>query len=180
MPKIVVNAAPEQVFTAISDLTRHADWAVHQITIEAVGEGSPQVGSTYKCTHKGRPGDMVTVTELVPNQRFGFRSVMPNKMEFAFTMTVSPQGDGSLVTRSGQPAKLPGATKLFLPARRLSLPAVGIWCSGARGRCGPYRLTQIAWKSRATHSRSNKRFGRTHLGLRITRWLRTACSCMHR
>ena len=116
MPKILVNAAPEQVFTAISDLTRHAGWAAHPITIEAVGEGSPQVGSTYRCTHKGKPGDTVTITELVPNQRFGFGSVMPNKMEFSFTMTVEPQGDGSLVTRSGKPSKLPGATKLFIPA----------------------------------------------------------------
>ena len=130
MPKILVNAAPEQVFTAISDLTRHAAWAAHPITIEAVGEGSPQVGSTYKCTHKGRPGDMVTVTEMVPNQRFGFGSVMPNKAEFKFTMTVSPQGEGSLVTRSGKPAKLPGATKLIL----LAFPLIMIMVNSAENK----------------------------------------------
>lgn len=114
MAHIVVNAAAEKVFAAISDLTRHAEWATHPITIEAVEEGPVHVGSTYMATHKGKPGDRLYVTELLPNQRFGFRSVMPNKMEFNFTMTVGPQGDGALVTRSGRPTKLPGATKLVL------------------------------------------------------------------
>ena len=114
MPSIVVNSAPEAVYAAISDLTQHAKWAAHPITIEAAGEGDAQVGSVYNCTHKGKPGDKVTITEMTANSRFGFRSVMPNKVEFQFTMTVSREAGGSRVTRSGKPAKMPGATKLMM------------------------------------------------------------------
>ena len=33
MPSIVIKAPPDKVFEAMSDLTRHASWAKHDIVI---------------------------------------------------------------------------------------------------------------------------------------------------
>ena len=49
----------------------------------------------------------MTVTEMRPNERFSFHSVMPNKFELEFTMTVSQQVEGAMVTRRGRVTKIP-------------------------------------------------------------------------
>ena len=43
MPSIVIKAPPDKVFEAMSDLTRHASWAKHDIVITGDQEGSPAV-----------------------------------------------------------------------------------------------------------------------------------------
>ena len=108
MPKIFIEAPTDRVFEAMCDLPRHANWAVHDIKIESAQEGPPKVGNVYQSAHgKAKKADEVTVTELVPNERFCFHVDMPNKMEFNYVMTVSPQGGGTLVTRNGKPGKVP-------------------------------------------------------------------------
>lgn len=41
MSSIVINAPPDKVFEAVSDLTRHANWAAADISIIAEQEGPP-------------------------------------------------------------------------------------------------------------------------------------------
>ena len=41
MSSIVINAPPDKVLEAISDLTRHANWAVANISIIAEQESPP-------------------------------------------------------------------------------------------------------------------------------------------
>ena len=117
MPKfdIHVNAPPEAVFSAISDLTRHGAWSAHKISVEAVGEGPPKVGSEYLSGHEGKAKDRVTVTELSPNERFGFHVVMPNRIELQHAMTVMAQEGGALVSHQVNLSKLPGPMVLFKP-----------------------------------------------------------------
>ena len=53
MPSVFIQAPPDKVFDAISDLTRHVKWAQHNIAIEAGQEGPPAVGHTYTSSEKG-------------------------------------------------------------------------------------------------------------------------------
>ena len=115
MPSVFIQAPTEKVFEAMSDLTRHPKWANHNIVIEAGQEGAPAVGNTYTSSHKGGSPDRLTVTQMTPNQRFGFHSVMPNKWELDFSMTVTQQGEGTLVSRSCEITKIP----IFLAPMKL-------------------------------------------------------------
>ena len=108
MPKIFIQAPPDKVFAAMSDLTQHVKWGAHELKIEAAEEGPAKVGSAYTSLHvKAKEADKVTVTELLPNERFGFHVVMPNGMALQHIITVTPQGDGTLVTRKGKVTKIP-------------------------------------------------------------------------
>ncbi len=107
MASIFVQAPTDQVFDAMCDLTQHAKWAAHDIAIQAGQEGPPAVGNSYTCSHKGKAGDQVTITEIAENQQLGFHVVMPNKWELDWSMAVTPQGEGTLVTRDGKITKMP-------------------------------------------------------------------------
>ena len=107
MPKVFIQAPTDKVFEAMCDLTRHAKWAKHDIAIESGQEGPPAVGNTYTSSHKGGTPDRLTISEMVPNERFGFHVVMPNSWELQHEMTALPQGEGTLVTRSGKITKIP-------------------------------------------------------------------------
>ena len=121
MPRIVIQAPPDKVFEAMCDLTRHAKWAPHDLEIVAGQEGTPAVGHTYTSSHKGSAADELTITEMVPNQRVAFHSNMPNHWEFDFEMTAAPQGEGTVVTRSGRLTKTP----LLLTPMKLLVAMVG-------------------------------------------------------
>ena len=107
MGKITVNAPVDKVFDAVSDLTRHAGWAAHDINISAETDGAVAVGHIYSSGKSGKELDRVTVTEVVPNQRFGFHVVMPNKWELDWQISVSAAGDGTSVERKGRITSIP-------------------------------------------------------------------------
>jgi uncharacterized protein YndB with AHSA1/START domain len=122
MAKVFILAPPSQVFKTMCDLTRHARWAAHEVTIKAGQKGPPAVGNTYTSSHaRSEEPDRLTVTELTPDDRFGFHVVMPNGWEIDFAMTAEPQGDGTLVTRKAKMGKMPSASFL---AKRL-VPLIG-------------------------------------------------------
>ena len=62
----------------------------------------------------------MTITEMVPNERFCFHSVMSRGMgwEFDFTMTSRPTANGTVVTRNAKVTKFP---ILMLPMRLMIL-----------------------------------------------------------
>jgi len=107
MGTVTVDAPVEKVFEAISDLTRHASWAAADIAITADQEGPPAVGHTYSSGKEGGKQDRVTITSLTPNERFGFRVVMPNGWKLDWEMSVSPDGEGTKVERKGRITKIP-------------------------------------------------------------------------
>ena len=123
MPKVFIQAPTNKVFEAMCDLTRHAKWAHHPIDIKAGQEGPPAVGSTYTSSEKEATPDQLTITEMVPGEMFRFHSVMSRGMgwEFDFSMTSTPEGEGTVVTRTAKVVKSP---ILMLPMRLL-MPLVG-------------------------------------------------------
>jgi len=107
MGKITVNAPVDKVFEAVSDLTRHAGWAAHDINISAETEGPVAGGHKYSSGKTGEKLDRITITELVPNERLGFHVVMPNRWELDWQISVSPAGDGTSVERKGRITSIP-------------------------------------------------------------------------
>ena len=122
MPAIHVDAPADSVFGAISDLTRHADWAIDDLKIEAVDDSAVEVGKAYTSSNQGKAPDQVTITEMVPGQRFAFRSIMANGLELTHTMTVSEESGGALVTRTPKCTGAPGMKVLFRPMIALVAP----------------------------------------------------------
>ena len=121
MSEIEVNAPPDKVFAAISDLTQHSNFAAHEITVEPVEEGAVEVGKRYTSSHGTDNPDQVTVTELVPNTKIAFHVDLPNGLQVDHTMTVSPSGDGTLVTRNQKIVATPGLFMLMRPIITLGL-----------------------------------------------------------
>ncbi|MCH8802315.1 MAG: SRPBCC family protein [Chloroflexi bacterium] len=107
MGTVTVNAPVEKVFEAICDLTRHANWAAHDITITADQEGTPAVGDTYSSVKGGGKPDRITVTSMTPNESLGFHVVMPNSWELDWQMSVTADGDGTRVERKGRVTTIP-------------------------------------------------------------------------
>jgi hypothetical protein len=62
MGKITVNAPADQVFEAVSDLTRHSAWAAHPINITAEQDGPIGFGHKYSSGKIGKKLDRITVT----------------------------------------------------------------------------------------------------------------------
>ena len=114
MGKITVNAPVETVFEAVSDLTRHAGWAAHDIVVTAETEWPVEVGHIYSSGKIGNKLDRISVTEYVPNNRFGFHVVMPNGWELDWLISVSADGQGAKVDRKGRIAKMPWYQTPFL------------------------------------------------------------------
>lgn len=107
MGKITVNAPVDKVFEAVSDLTRHAAWAAHDIVITGDQEGPTAVGHTYSSAKGGGKPDRVTITSLTANESIGFHVVMPNKWELDWMVSVAPDGDGTVVERKGRITSIP-------------------------------------------------------------------------
>ena len=118
MRSVFIQAPTDKVFEPMCDLTRHAKWAAHDISVQADQEGLPAVGHTYTSSHKGKTPDRITITEMTPNERFGFHVIMPNKWELQWDMRAAPQGEGTLVSRQGKITKMPAIMtpmKLLFP-----------------------------------------------------------------
>ena len=56
MDKITCNAPIDKVCEAVSELTRHAGWAAHDINISADRDGPVAVGHKYKSGRRGGNG----------------------------------------------------------------------------------------------------------------------------
>jgi uncharacterized protein YndB with AHSA1/START domain len=116
MGKTTVNAPIDKVFEAVSDLTRHADWAAHAISITAETEGPVMIGHTYSSGKSGNKLGRLQVTELEPNDHFRFQVVMPNGWELDWAITPMANGEGAEVDRKVKVTKMPTYMKPALLA----------------------------------------------------------------
>jgi uncharacterized protein YndB with AHSA1/START domain len=101
---ILVNAAPDKVFTYVSDLTRHGEWSGAPLTVEAVSTGPVAVGSQYRskgdvAVQKNRPNEL-RVTDYQPPSRFVFVAQDANFGAVTHEFTFTPKEGGILVTRT--------------------------------------------------------------------------------
>lgn len=121
MGSTVVNAPPDKVFEAVSDLTRPANWAAHEIVITGDQEGPVAVGHTFSSVKNGGKPDRITITSVTPNEGLGFHVVMPNSWELDWQISLTSQVDGTKVDRSVRITKMPW----YMSPMKLVVAAVG-------------------------------------------------------
>ena len=63
--------------------------------------------NTYSSSKAGGKPDRLTITSLTPNESIDFHVVMPNKWELDWQMSISPNGDGTKVKRTGRITTIP-------------------------------------------------------------------------
>jgi hypothetical protein len=99
--EIVINATPQQVFDYVSQLTRHSEWAQHDLTVEQTSQGPAGVGSTYaSVAHQfGTQKETQTVTEYNPPSVFAFEA-RGSLGTARHVFDIRPSGSGSSVTKS--------------------------------------------------------------------------------
>lgn len=112
----IVNAQPDEVFNYLSDISKHPQWAAHDLQAEPVSSGPIQVGSTFSTvghqmgSHKGK----VEITELVPNQKIVYESE-DDIGRFRHSITLQPDGESVRVTKGMEALKLRFPYTLLFP-----------------------------------------------------------------
>src|SRR3972149_4178880 len=74
--QLSINARPEQVFGSLYDITRHPEWAGHDLKVERTSSGPVAVGSTFSSVghQMGEHKAQIKVMELQPNSSVGFEA----------------------------------------------------------------------------------------------------------
>jgi uncharacterized membrane protein len=72
-----IDAAPEQIWSVISDVTSWAEWTASITSIERLDDGPLSVGSRVKIRQPGFPAVEWTVTELVEGASFTWQARSP-------------------------------------------------------------------------------------------------------
>jgi uncharacterized protein YndB with AHSA1/START domain len=105
--QITVNVPREQVFAYLSDVSRHSEWAGHQLEVKKTSEGPVQVGSSYETVgHQfGAQPAKVTITELVPGQKIVYESD-GQVGHFRHQFVLESEDGGVRVTKSFEPLKI--------------------------------------------------------------------------
>ena len=111
-----INVPPQKAFDYVSDITKHAEWSSHGLSVEKTSQGPMAVGSTFSTTghqmgtHKG----VVTITELIPGQKVVYESNDDTaRIKHAFEL--APQNGGTRVTKSFETVKTGLMLTLFRP-----------------------------------------------------------------
>jgi uncharacterized protein YndB with AHSA1/START domain len=99
---VFIEASPEDVFSYVSDLTKHGEWAADPLKIEAADDAELGVGKAYRSEVEFR-GSLVVgeevVTEYEPSRRFAFH-VKDSTSEHDHGFTFTPQGERTLMERT--------------------------------------------------------------------------------
>ncbi|HNS62118.1 MAG TPA: SRPBCC family protein, partial [Anaerolineales bacterium] len=102
--QILVNTNLQTAFEYVADLTKHSEWSVGELKIEAVSPEPIQVGKEYVskgefAIQKERPNKL-KVTEFEPPQKFGFVANDPTIGDVFHTFTFVEKENKVLVTRT--------------------------------------------------------------------------------
>jgi uncharacterized protein YndB with AHSA1/START domain len=113
-----VNATNATVFSYLMDVSNHAQWAAHQLEVQPKSQGPVQVGSAFDTVgHQfGEQPGMVTITELVPNERIIYESEgKPGHFRHGFI--IKDNGDGTvMLTKTMEVLKVnPLPFKIMMP-----------------------------------------------------------------
>jgi len=100
---VEIDRSAAEVFAYIADLTRHGEWSPAELRIEPLAPGRPvTLGSQYRSfgTTLGRPFEnLVEITELEPDKRFGFSAQTKKFGTFRHTFVLTPVLTGVQVDR---------------------------------------------------------------------------------
>ncbi len=103
-----IKATNAAIFTYLSDVGKHPDWASHQLEVTPKSTGPVAVGSAFETVgHQfGEQPGTVTITELVPNSKIVYES--DGKVgHFRHGFVIKDNGDGtSLVTKTMEPLEV--------------------------------------------------------------------------
>ena len=98
-----IAAKPEEVFEAVSDLTRHPQFAANEdLTVEAVSEGEAAVGSAYRSKVRFMGSNVeaeLRVTEFQSPSRFCFVATDSSGVH-THEINIRPDNGGSHVERT--------------------------------------------------------------------------------
>ena len=99
---VYIGAKPEDVFSYVSDLSKHGEWADNPLEITAVDDSEIAVGKRYRSTAEFRGNTVTgeqTITEYEAPRKFSFHTDdSTSKHDHIFTFT--PQGEGTLMERT--------------------------------------------------------------------------------
>jgi hypothetical protein len=122
----IANTTQQHAFEYVSDLSHHPDWAMDQMTIEAVVPGPVRVGSKFKHAGTepflgGRLHHMnVTVTNLEPSARFAF-DTEDGQVEIHHEFRLNKEADRIRIERQLTWTKRPWAHYIIFPMVRGSV-----------------------------------------------------------
>ena len=125
--QIAINASPEQVFGYLSDITRHPEWAGHDLKVERTSSGPVAVGSTFSSVghQMGEHRGQVRVTELQPNSSVVYEAE-DDTGHFRHYFRLQPGDSGTLLTKGSDPLRLSLMLKLLMPIGRLYMVPRGL------------------------------------------------------
>jgi uncharacterized protein YndB with AHSA1/START domain len=116
---IDVAKPAEQVFAALADVRRHAEWSPRPYRIAELPEGTPVVQGTRYASYGWLPNDKdhrndVEVTQLEAPTRLVLTATDGGE-KFINTFTVTPTSSGSHIERAADMPKPGGVVGLVFP-----------------------------------------------------------------
>jgi uncharacterized protein YndB with AHSA1/START domain len=123
---VTIQAAPDDVWPWIADITRHAEWSPKPYRVELVSGEPNAVGSHYRSVgwvppNDGNHSNDVEITEVVPTTRFGLHATDENGT-FLNSFDLRPVSGGTEVTFHIEFPKMKGMNAVMVP---LLFPVVG-------------------------------------------------------
>ena len=114
---ITIDRSPDEVFDYLTDVAKHAEWSPKPFRVEG-SPGKVKAGDTFASVGT-IPGDKnhrneVTVTECSPPNRLVLDSAEKGQ-HFINTFELTPEGAGTLLTRSMDTPKPPFPLSLVFP-----------------------------------------------------------------
>jgi uncharacterized protein YndB with AHSA1/START domain len=122
----LIDAPADAIWPWIADITKHSQWSPKPFEAKLTSGVNGAVGSTYSSVGFVPPAEKdhkneVTITEVIPNSRFVFKSHDENGY-FTNTFTLKSTGSGTEVTFQHDFPKMIGMGRILVP---LLVPIVG-------------------------------------------------------
>lgn len=111
-----IKAAPNEVFAYVADLTRHRDWASHNLEVTKTSSGDVGVGSTFASVghQMGTHQDKLAVTEYSEGARSAFESTGDAGVT-SHTFDLAAVDGGTRVTKTFELLRPSMMTRFALP-----------------------------------------------------------------
>jgi uncharacterized protein YndB with AHSA1/START domain len=113
---VSINAEPEKVYSYVADFSKHPEWSMDDMKIDAETPGALAVGSRYRAVGHllGKPNpSTVSVTALDPPKSLEFEAEDKRAIT-GHVITFTPESGGTKVTRQIFGVKQPALGPLLL------------------------------------------------------------------
>ena len=123
--KMQIDAPPDAVFDTLTDMPNHGKWANHSahLKVSEVSGGEPHLGSKYRSEsvffNKPATADLEIISFDRPKKfAYSVAHHQQNKKDvhLTHTFTLTPQGGGTLLTRTTDSDGSPLLGVIFYPA----------------------------------------------------------------